>query len=529
MKPSQRIVLNTATTYARSVLAAGLALFSIRWVLSALGQTDFGLFSVVGSIIFFITFINSVMAGSAARHYAYYIGQGDSAEVNRWFNAALCIHLCLAAVLILIGWPVGECVIARILTVPADRMSSCLWVFRVSLISAFVSMVSIPFVAMFVAKQHISELAVWGMLQSILIFTLAYILTRASGDRLLFYAIGMVAILVFIQSAQTLRAVAVFRECSIGRHLWSDKRRQKKLFSFASWNLIGSLGGTLRNHGSAILLNLFFGPKVNAAFGIANQVTGQANQLAASMIGAFSPEITASEGRGDRARMISLSLRSSKFGTILVMLFAIPLIAEMDYILNLWLREPPPYTILLCQLMLGTFLIDRMSAGYMLAVQAHGKIAAYQATVGTTLVLTLPLAWLFLKLGFAPTSVGVAFIITMAVCSFGRVLWGRHLFGVPVHNWLASVVFPCGFVAVIATLAALAPGWLLPPSFVRLALTSAASIAASLFTAWFLALDRRERDFLVQNTRRLWGKISGQWRKREKDTAWQTLAEKNKQ
>jgi O-antigen/teichoic acid export membrane protein len=344
MKPSQRIVINTVATYVRSILAAGLALFSIRWVLNALGQTDFGLYHVVGSVIFFITFLSSVMSGSAARYYAYYIGKGDHAEVNRWFNIALSSNLCLAFVFILMGWFVGEYLITHVLTVPADRVSISLWVFRVSLISAFVHMVSIPFVAMFVAKQHISELAVWSVLRSILFFALALFLPLAPGDRLLFYAIGMVAILVFIESVQVYRALVVFRECSIGRHLWFDKGRQKKLFSFASWNLIGSLGGTLRNQGTVILLNLFFGPKMNAAFGIANQVSGQANQLAAAMIGAFSPEITASEGRGDRARMISLSIRSSKFGTILVMLFAIPLMVEMTYILKLWLREPPLYT-----------------------------------------------------------------------------------------------------------------------------------------------------------------------------------------
>jgi O-antigen/teichoic acid export membrane protein len=508
MNPSQRIVLNTAATYTSSVLGAGLALFSSRWVLNALGYTDFGLFSLVGSIILFITFLNSVMAASASRHFAYYIGQGDLDEVNRWFNVALNIHLCLGVGLVLIGWPIGENVIVHILKIPDERISTCLWVFRVSLISAFISMVSIPFVAMFTAQQHIAELSAWSMLQSILIFILAYILARASGDRLLFYAIGMVAIFVFLLSGQVFRAIVVFRECRISCHLWFDKRRAKEIFSFATWNMIGSFGGILRNQGSAILLNLFFGPKLNAAYGIANQVSGQSNQLAAAMIGAFSPEITASEGHGDRARMLSLSLRSCKFGTIMVMLFAIPLMVEMDYILRLWLREPPPYTALFCQLMLGTFLIDRLTAGYMLAVSAHGKIAAYQATVGTSIVLTLPLAWLFLKLGFGPTSVGVAFIITIAVCSFGRVLWAQRLFGVPVRSWLASVVFRCGLVAATMTLAALAPRCLLPPTFFRFTLTTSTGIAASLLTVWYLAFDRRERQFVRQNARRLLGKIS---------------------
>lgn len=507
MRPSQRIVLNTAAAYARSVLGTGLALFSIRWVLNAMGQTDFGLFSIVGSLIIFVTFLNNVMAGSVSRHYAFAIGHGDTYEVNRWFNAALSIHLCIAVALTLVGWPVGEYVIAHLLNIPSDRFIVCIWVFRISLSSAFVSMVAVPFVAMFNAKQNIAELSIWGMLQSIMTFALAYSITSVSGDRLLFYAVGMVTILIFIQSIQIFRAVVIFRECGIERRLWFDKKRLREIFSFASWNLIGSLGVTLRDQGVALLLNIYFGPKVNAAYGIANQVSAQTNQLAAAMIGAFSPEITASEGRGDRERMLSLSFRSCKFGAVLVMLFAIPLLAEMDYVLKLWLREPPVYTALFCQLILCTFIIDRLSAGYMMAVNAHGRIAAYQLTLGTSLVFTLPLAWLFLILGYSPTSVGFAFIITMAACSIGRVFWVRHLFGVPVRVWLITVFMPCVAVACAATFAALAPRLFLHASFLRLMLASIASVAASLLTAWFIALDSKERAFITQNTWRVLSKI----------------------
>lgn len=503
MKPSQRLVLNTAATYTRSVIAVALALFSSRWVLNALGQTDFGIFSVVGALIIFLVFLNTVMAGSVGRHYAYAIGQGDAAEVNRWFNAALSVHLCFAILLTIIGWPIGEYLISQVLNIPADRVQTALYVFRVSLISAFISMISIPFIAMFTAKQRIAELAVWGMIQAIMVFILAWFLLYAPGDRLLFYACGMVAILVFTQSAQIIRARTAFFECVIDRQYWFDKSRTKKIFSFAGWNLIGSLGGTLRNQGSAILLNLFFNPKVNAAYGIANQVSNQANQLAASMIGAFMPEITTSEGRGDRERMLDLSSRACKFGTLLVILFAVPLIVEIDYALKLWLVTPPTYTALFCQLILCTFLIDRMSAGYMIAVNAHGKIAAYQATIGTILLLTLPLGWLFLKMGFAPTSVGIAFIITIVICSFGRILWAKKLFRISIKNWIMAVLIPCIGVASASALFAFAPSLLLKESFIRLLLAVSASIWGTIISSWYIALDDKERKFIIDNMRRV--------------------------
>ena len=509
MNSSHRIVLNTAATYTRSVLAIGLALFSSRWVLNALGQTDFGLFTVVGSLIIFIIFLNSVMAGSASRHFAYAMGQGDPEEVKRWFNAAFSIHLCLAAGLVLSGWPLGEYVISNYLTIPTDRVLACLWVFRISLVPTFFGMISVPFIAMFTAKQHMPEIAIWGMIRSVLTFVFAFFLTQVSGDRLVFYAFGMAIIPIFIQSCQIFRAVFLFRECAMERHYWFDKNRLKEIFSFAIWNLIGSLGGLLRNQGSAILLNIFFGPKVNAAYGIANQVSAQTNQLSAAMMGAFSPEITTCEGQGNRERMLSLSLRSTKLATILILLFAIPLMAETEYILKLWLHQPPEYTATFCRLILAAFLIDRLTSGYMLAVNAHGKIAAYQATLGTSMVLTLPLAWLFLKLGHSPTSVGVAFIITMTVCSLGRVFWVKRLFGMPTTKWLSSILMPCGIVAISSTLAAMLPRLFLSPSFSRLVLTTVVCSIASLLAGWFLAIDDFERKFTCHIGKLLVNKISG--------------------
>lgn len=511
MKPTNRIVLNTAATYARSVIAVGLALFSSRWVLSALGQSDYGLFNVVGSIIVFVTFLNTTLAVSAARHYAFSIGKGDPIEVRRWFNAALSVHLIFATVLTLIGWPLGEYIIAYILTIPAERIRACLWVFRVSLVSAFVSMISVPFIAMFTAKQRISDLAIWNMLYSLMTFLLAWILTRVPGDRLLFYAVGMVVILVFVQLAQVFWAITIFHECRINYHQLFDKHMGKKIVSFAGWSMIGSSGLIFRNQGAAILLNLRYGPNVNAAYGIANQVSTQTDQLAAAMIGAFSPEIITSEGRGDRVRMLSLSQRANKLGAILVLLFAIPLVTEMDYVIKVWLSKPPLYSGILSQLILASFVIGRLSAGDQYAIHATGKIAAYEIIAGICLILTLPLAWLFLEFGASPTSVGLAFIITASAFTTGRAFLTSRAFGAPVGRWIASVVVPCGVVCFATLFAASLPRLLLSESFVRLLCVTALSITACLFSTWFLAFDKREREFFGQNLQRFLCKTKSLW------------------
>lgn len=489
--------MNTAATYARMILSAGFTLFASRWVLDALGQTDFGLYSLVGSVIVFIIFLNSVMSGSASRFYSLSIGRGDSQELANWFNAAFGLHAALATILVLVGWPLGEWVVANWLTVPVDRQPTCLWVFRVSLISAFVNMVSVPFVGMFYARQRIAELAVWGLLQTFLVFCLGYGIGYFQGDRLLAYSIGMVGILVLVQSIQVGRAIGLFPECRPDRRRCFNPARVRRIASFAGWNLIGTTGGLLRDQGTAILLNLHFGPTMNAAYGVATQVSAQTNQLASAMLGAFTPEITAREGRGERGGMLSLAHQASKFGTILVMLFAIPLMVEMDFVLRLWLHDPPAHAAGFCRFMLATFLVERTTTGLMIALNAKGSIAAYQITVGGGLLLTLPLAWFLVRWTGIPTSVGGAILLTMLGVSLGRAYWAARHLDSSIVGWLKGVVAPCLVVGAVSALAGMAVHVAIPDSIPRMLLVGIVSVTTILAGAWFVSFSATEKVFLI--------------------------------
>jgi len=507
MSPAHRLVLNTLVTYARSVFGLALGLFSSRWVLNALGQSDFGLFSIVGSILIFITFLNNLLAGSAARYFAYSIGEGKTDEVRKWFNSALSVHVCLAVILILIGWPIGEYVISHYINIPLGRMNAALWVFRISLVSAFFNMISIPFGGMFTAKQRIAELALYGLFQSLIWFSFSYSLFYINHDKLIVYSIGVAVIMTTFQMIIIIRALFTFRECQIRITEWLNRGRMTKMASFACWNLIGSSGALLRDQGTALLLNHNFGTTVNAAYGIAGNVSNQTNQLSSAMMGAFSPEITSSEGRGDRQRMLMLAERANKFGTILVLLFTIPLFLEMDYVLTLWLKTPPQYTAEFCKLILTTFIIDRLTSGYMLAVAAHGKIAAYQLTVGGLLVLTLPIAWIFIKLGCSPTSVGIAFISTMILCSLERVVWMKKLMGVPMKQWIKKTLVPCITVTLITSSIGLGFSTILSPSLFHLICICILTFGTTLMASWVFAIDKNERIFLKNAIKRVFEKF----------------------
>jgi len=443
MNRNHLMILNAGSTYCRLLLTAGLGLTASRWILDALGETDFGLFSVIGGIMGFLTFINVSMAGSAQRHFAFAIGNDCLKTVHEWFNSAILVHFLLAGLIFIVGLPIGIYLIENVLNIPADRISDCKTVLLYVLIATVVSVISVPFVGMYTATQRISELAFFAILGSLLNFALAWFLLSWQGDRFLFYAFYLMLLNILIPLIQALRALISFKECRIKWQLLWNPERLKELLSFAGWTLFGVLGNLGRSHGIVLLTNYFFGARMNSALAISNQLAGQAEQVSQGLFGAMAPEITSSEGRGERERMIKLSLRASKFSVFLSLIILFPLISELDFILNIWLKNVPEFTQPLCLIVLLTFLVEKLTAGYMVAVSAYGKIAGYQSSLGGILLLTLPLAYVVAILGGNVVWVISTSLLTGTLCMIGRILWVKHLMQVPIRLWVYETFIPC--------------------------------------------------------------------------------------
>ena len=501
MLASKRLLVNTSVTYCRSIFAVALGLLSSRWILEGLGQVDFGLMAVVGALIGFVEFLNNILANAAARFLAFSIGKDNEGETQRWFNVSLFLHIVAPLALISIGWPIGEWALDHFIKIPDHRLVTAHWVFRLSLILAFISMSFAPFRAMFIAKQDIAEMAIWGIAGSIANFILAYVVWHYSGDSWLFFSICSVAISSSLVLMQIGRAYKKYEECRIQFDLWLDWVRFRKLLSFSGWNLFGGLGQLLRGQGIAILLNRYFNPistpGVNASYTISNTVSSSTQQLSSSLIGAFSPEINANEGRGDRKRMLIQANRASKFGAYLTLLFAIPLILEIEYVLDLWLVQPPVYASGMTSLILCAFIIDRLTVGQMLAVSARGKIAGYQIMLGGFLLLTLPVAWLFLHLGLGPISVCWAYLITMSLCSIGRVFWAKSLVQFLPSIWIKEVFLPLNFLIIVSVFTGRMSQLFLDASLGRLSLVVAATLMTNIVLGWNLLLNINERKSLL--------------------------------
>ena len=476
-------------------------------MLAALGKEDFGLYGVVGGLTVFIAFLNSLLSMATGRFYAFAEGKAKKAtedglgevgleECRQWFSTALLLHTAIPVVLIAIGYPLGMHAVEHWLTIPSDRLYACRWVFRFVCISCFVGMVNVPFYAMYTAKQYIAELTIYSFSSTTANVFFMYYMVTHPGDWLAKYALWMCLVSIIPQFIICIRAMKVFPECRLRlSYLWS-LHRIKSLSSFAFWQAFGGLGSILRGQGIQILVNKFFGPIYNASMSIANQVSIHSQTLSSAMQGAFAPAITTAYGAGKYDEMCKLAYLMCKFGMLFALAIILPLALELRAVLTLWLVEPPPFAVELCWCILLTAIIDKSTAGHMLAVAAKGEIAAYQTFLGGSLILTLPLAWLFVKRDMGFVSIGWAMIVTLAICAWGRLWFAKKLVAMSIRYWLFKIMIPICIVSLVSAIVGFSARLLLPSGLIRVGVTTAFCEFALIPISWFALLDKSERQYV---------------------------------
>lgn len=504
MTATNRIILNTVATYSRSLLSLGMGLFSVRWVLAALGKSDFGLFGVVGGIVMCVQLLNIVMSNAVSRYYAFAIGKAERIEevnssceeLSAWFNSAASIHFVLPIMLILIGYPIGVWAIEHWLTIPADRVYACVWVFRLTLVAAFFNMATVPYIAMYRARQLIVELTVWDILRSVITFIGAFLLQYIRGDCLIAYAGIMALGPVLVVLIQVYRARRRFDCCHLHFRKLFDFTRMRQIAMFGGCDLFSSLGIVVRDNGAAFIINKLFGPIANSSYSVANQLSAHTNTLASAMQGALVPAITTSEGAGRHVEAVKLSYRSCKFFSLLVLVFAVPLYIEAENVINLWLVNPPENSALLCRCVLVSLLCSKVGLGYHMTLLALGKVGLYQFTLGIVSYLTLPMMYVLSKM-YGVAGVGYTVVINALLQSIVRVLFAHFLAGVKVVNWFVTVVIPVVIVAMISGGIGFVSSYYMPETFTRICLTTLISITALAVAGMYLAMDQHERGFLI--------------------------------
>lgn len=505
MTANKRIFWNVVATYGRSLYALVCGLFTARWVLMTLGDVDYGLIGVVGGLVGFMTFFNGLMASAVSRFYAFSVGQAQAAadpdagldECRRWFNVAVAIHTVIPLVSLIVGYPIGEWAVRHYLTIPPARVEACVWVFRISCLSCLVSMMSVPYRAMYTAKQEIAELTIYGFATTTLnVVFLCYMVTH-QADWFIRY-VGWTAFLSIAPSLIiSMRSFVKYRECRFVPRYCFDWGRMVKMFRYAGCRTLNSIAMMTAFQGMTILVNKLLGPALNAAMAVGNNVCSHALSLTGAIRGAFTPAITNAAGEGSPAKVENLACRASVFSTLSVAIFAIPLILEIDEVLFLWLKEPPVQTAILVQLLLLARMIDCLTFGQCISVYAYEKIAAYQIFEAVMFFIPLPVAWLIFSCGGGLEGVGFGFVILYSMDDLVKLYFARRQCGQSIRRWFRRVFLPLFAVIFSSIASALLPRCLLAASFWRVVLTTVDVLAVLSVSTWCFVLVPTDKEKIL--------------------------------
>ena len=495
---------NTGLLYVRTIFNLIIALYTSREVLQVLGVEDFGIYNVVGGVILMFGFLNNAMTAAVQRYMSFELGQPQSKRLNTIFNMSVTIHVFLALIIVLLAETIGLYILFEYLNIPNGRMYAAIAVYQFALFAFVMTVMRVPYLASILSHEKMGIYAIGTIFESSGKLIGIILLSKIYGDKLFWYGAVILSISIFTAIFYHIYCMRNFGEC---RYKWIwDKRLFREMFAYSSWSLWGGVASIIPLQGINILLNIFFGPAINAARGIAYQVNAAVSSLYSSFTQAVNPQIIKQYSAGNMEYMHQLIFRSCKYTYLLVLLLACPILLETSQILKIWLGTVPDHAVTFCRLVLITTLIDCISIPLIPAVNATGKIKRYQIVVGMLLILNLPLSYVALKLTGIPEYSFYVGIFVAVLTSTAR-LWICHsLVSFPICHFVSSVIFRIVPTTIIAMTSFLVPAFLVV-SGARLVLSIITGLTVTLLAILLVGMDKSERQFALRSLANLKSKL----------------------
>jgi Na+-driven multidrug efflux pump len=444
------IVKNSIMLYVRMIFVMLVTLYTSRVVLNVLGISDYGIYNVVGGIVTMVSFINGAMANGTQRFLSYELGNGNLKQLNKVFSTTLSIHILIGILILILTETFGLWFLNHKLNIPQDRLIAANWVYQFSILCFLVSIIQVPYNASLIAHEHMKVYAYLSFVEVAIKLIVVLVLSWSNFDKLILYgALYFIATFVisFIYRSYCKRK---FEECRYNFEY--DRKLFNNLLKFAGWNLYGNVTCVIADQGVNMVLNMFFGPVVNAARGIAYQINNTMRGFANNFQIAANPQIIKSYAAGEDDYMMNLVFKSSKFTFYLLFIIALPVFIEIDFILKIWLKIVPDYTALFCRLIIINNLIDVFSVSLQTASNASGKIKRYQFTEGTIILSVLPISYIFYKLGYAPETTFYVGITVATILQFARLYILKYTINLKMKSFLINVILRATVVAALSSI-----------------------------------------------------------------------------
>ena len=502
---NKRIAKNTLLLYFRMLLLMAVSLYTSRVILNALGAEDFGIYNVVGGLVTMFSIISGSITVSISRFITFELGKGDKGDVSKVFSSAVNVQICMSVIIFVLMETIGLWFLNHRMVFPESRAYAVNWVFQLTIVTFLVNLLSVPYNAAIIAHEKMSAFAYISILEALLKLGIAFCIIYTDSDKLIVYAVLMMLVSVAIRSIYSFYCRRNFSEC-IYRFIL-DKSILKNMFSYAGWTYIGSSAALLRDQGGNILINLFFGPTVNAARGIAVQVQSAVNQFAVNFITALNPQITKNYAAGDYERVKFLIRVGALAGYFLLLLIALPILFNTPYILKLWLKDVPADTVIFVQLAILFAMSEAISNPLITAASASGRIRNYQLLVGGIQFLNFPIAYLVFRLGFPSYTVLVIAIVLSQCCLAARLYILRKMIKLSAKAFLEECYVKIILVSLLALIIPALISQYVQENFVGLIISTIACTLSSVTIIYFIGCSRHERVLIYDKLYSVYYKI----------------------
>lgn len=502
----KRIFLNTGILYIRQIFSMFISFFTVRLVLKSLGQTDFGIYNIVGGFIVFFTFISNSLVSSTQRYLNVSLGKKDKTLTSEIYNISGRIYFVIATIFVFFSETIGLLLIFNNLNIPIERKNVASVIYQLSIFSTFFSILKTPAYALIVAHEKMSFFAIFDIFIVLSNFILALCnLYCVTIDHLVFYGIYIFLSNFITYIGYLLYCYKKFPESHFKKFI-SNKELYKKILFFSGWNLFGEVANVCNDHGITLIVNLTFGVLVNTALGLANQISNAIYNFVRNFQKAFTPQIIKAYAINCMDDFQDLILSTSKISFYLLFCIVIPVILNINDLLGIWLGEIPNHTQNFISMLLIWSLIESMDGPLYTGIESTGIVKKYQLIYGLIIIMRLPICYFLFHMGYKVEIIFVVKIIQIIILYLFTLFHLRKLTHINVSIILRDVLLKNIIIVIFALPIPLIFKYFIPSFFMKFVLIGIISFFSCVCAIFFIGLNTKERNKLLSIIRRKYNK-----------------------
>ncbi|NLD93699.1 MAG: lipopolysaccharide biosynthesis protein [Fibrobacter sp.] len=493
---NKTIAKNTIFLYVRMFVSMVISLYTSRIVLQTIGVVDFGIYNIVGGVVSMLIFLKNSMAISVQRFLNFELGKNNIENLKKIFSISLMVHCVIALLVFIVAETIGQWFLYTRLNIPYDRLGAANWVYHFSVISCMFSIIQVPYIAVIVSREKLNIYAYISIVDVILKLLIVYLLVNSSIDKLVLYAMLTTSVAFIGMMITILYCLKTFSEAHF--HFCADIKIVREITTFAGWSMLGEIAWVCTLQGVNIILNIFYGPIVNAARSISFQVNTNIYLLVSNFQTALNPQIIKNFATGNIVAMENLIVKGTKFSYYLLLLISLPILIETEFVLQMWLNYVPAYTVIFCRIVLINSLIDVLGNTYATAARAYGKIMRYQIIVSSVLVMNLPLSYIMLKIGKTPEYTLYIYGFIAIVLVFVRLFLLNKMIGLSLILFIKSVLLSVTIVTLSSMIFPMLVYIVMPTGLFRFIITVIISFFSVGFSTYYFGMNRSDRKLVVE-------------------------------